>query len=316
MCNIWKKKDHSDELTTEELEKFFRKAGPLSWIDLCGGEIFLRKDILDVVKVLFAECKDLFLLHYATNGFLVDKTVSTTEKILAYGPKKLLVTVSLDGDRELHEKIRGVPGSFDKTLKTFSELRRFNAKNFKVFLGMTLFDENSSRFPDTYRSVKEVIPDISYDDFHLNIMQLSDLYYDNRNVNVGEREKILDTIRDFREKSRKGSLFSPVDYLESRYQSLANRFFDTGKCPLPCQALSNSCFIGPNGDIHPCTMYEKRVANLREFNYDLKAAWKSTLLKEIRDEIRSEKCPHCWTPCEAYQTIMANFFSLRKIFSL
>ncbi len=138
MCNIWKKNDHSGELSPDELQRFFSKSNNISWMDLIGGEIFLRDDILDIIKIIFSHCKNLFLLHFATNGFMVDKTVSLTEKILRYNPPKLLVTVSLDGDKETHERIRGVSGVFEKTLSTFSALRKYNNKKFKVFFSRIL----------------------------------------------------------------------------------------------------------------------------------------------------------------------------------
>ena len=46
----------------------------------------------------------------------------------------------------------------------------------------------------------------------------------------------------------------------------------------------------------------------RESNYDLKAILKSDKAREVAEEIRQKKCPHCWTPCEAHQMIMSNWF--------
>ncbi|MBI3814304.1 MAG: radical SAM protein, partial [Nitrospinae bacterium] len=65
MCNIWKKRD-TPELTISEIERFFSKSNKFSWLDLSGGEIFLRKDIVEVVEIILRNCKDLYLLHFAT----------------------------------------------------------------------------------------------------------------------------------------------------------------------------------------------------------------------------------------------------------
>ena len=42
-CNIWKRKP-SDELTTDELLAFIAANARTEWLDVTGGEIFLRPD--------------------------------------------------------------------------------------------------------------------------------------------------------------------------------------------------------------------------------------------------------------------------------
>lgn len=310
MCNIWQETDHGGELTSAEWERFFARAGRISWLDLAGGEIVLRPDLAAIVGHVFRYCRQLYLLHFATNGFLPEKTVALTEAILAHNPRKLLVTVSLDGDRETHERIRGVAGSFAKTLETFSRLRKLERKNFKVFLGMTLFDENSDRLPETLAAVREAIPDFTLDELHLNIMQLSSHYYNNLGVKVSDPGKILETIDSLR-RAQPGSLLDPVHYLEARYQKLAHTFLASKRCPLPCQALANSCYIAPNGSVYPCNMFDRLVGNLRDFDFDLGRLWRSEPVVSARRAVAAGECPQCWTPCEAYQTIIGNFLGLR-----
>ena len=310
MCNIWKK-DNPEEFSLSEVEDFFSKSNKFLWMDLSGGEIFLRKDIVDVVEVILKNCRDLYLLHFATNGFLPDRIVSAIENILKFNPKKLLMTVSLDGYKEMHEEMRGIPNSFEKTLQTFAELRKMNNRRFKVFLGMTLTEKNVDKLEESFQYVKRIIKDLEYNEFHLNIVQKSPHYYDNLNINSPDADVLYKTIQDFREK-RGNHFFSPVDYLENKYQKLARSFLRNSRTPLPCQALSASCFISPTGDVYPCTMYNRSIGNIRDYGYDLKKILSGKEADKAREEIRKGLCPHCWTPCEAYQTIIANFFGLRK----
>jgi len=79
---------------------------------------------------------------------------------------------------------------------------------------------------------------------------------------------------------------------------------------LPCKALSVSCFIDPYGTIYPCTIFNKKLGNLRQANYNLKKIWNSKKSAEVRKLIKENKCPGCWTPCEAYQTILGNLINL------
>ena len=50
-CNIWQKPPQ-DELSPSEIELLFKKAPNFSWIDLTGGEVFLRRDFVDIVEII------------------------------------------------------------------------------------------------------------------------------------------------------------------------------------------------------------------------------------------------------------------------
>jgi len=55
MCNIWKKGPSAQkELQIDEIENLFADPllSKLEWIQLSGGEPFLRKDIAEIVRIL------------------------------------------------------------------------------------------------------------------------------------------------------------------------------------------------------------------------------------------------------------------------
>ena len=131
------------------------------------------------------------------------------------------------------------------------------------------------------------------------------------NIPAPDPQLLYSMMREMRNK-RKPRLFSAVSYLESRYMELAETFLRTGECPLACQALSVSCFMDPAGTIYPCNSYDAPIGNIKEYDYDLKSLLSSEKTAKLRGEIEKGKCPQCWTPCEAYQTIMANFLGLRR----
>jgi hypothetical protein len=55
-------------------------------------------------------------------------------------------------------------------------------------------------------------------------------------------------------------------------------------------------------------MYDAKIASLRDFDYELSAIWELPRTLELQQQIWDYKCPQCWTPCEAYQTILGNLF--------
>ena len=67
-CNIWNKPERQ-ELSIEDFDRFFRNSDELSWIHLTGGEIFLRDDLLDIIRIIFKQSKHLYLVQFPTNGY-------------------------------------------------------------------------------------------------------------------------------------------------------------------------------------------------------------------------------------------------------
>src|SRR5204862_533518 len=54
-CNIWKMAPR-DELSLDEIRRFFARSGRFLWIDLTGGEVTLRKDFIDICHAVIDGC--------------------------------------------------------------------------------------------------------------------------------------------------------------------------------------------------------------------------------------------------------------------
>ncbi|MSR64437.1 MAG: radical SAM protein [Verrucomicrobiae bacterium] len=299
-CNIWLKPT-DNELTTDEIRMFFAKSNRFSWIDMTGGEIFLRPDIVEVAEAILTNCKHLVLLHYPTNGLMPDLIERRTKEIIALKPPKLVITVSLDGPPELNDKIRGIPGDWKKATTTFMALKELGVE---VFLGMTLSPYNYGKFREAFESVRVVYPKLKLDDFHLNIMHRSGHYYDNLNTPEPTIAKIVADLKEYGD--LRGRSVSPFGFLERSYQQLVPKYLATGRSPVTCASLSSSCFLGPKGDIYPCSIWSKKLGNIRDYEFDLARIWQLQSTEEARQKVIEDKCPGCWTPCEAYQSVVAN----------
>jgi MoaA/NifB/PqqE/SkfB family radical SAM enzyme len=304
MCNIWQKKS-VNEMTADEVALFFERWPQFRWVHLTGGELFMRRDLDDLVAAIQRSCRSLFLLNFPTTGWFGDKTVQLVERTLARGVGRLMVTISLDGPKALHEEMRGLPGSFDRAIETFRRLRGIRRSNFQAVVGMTLLTKNADSVEATIESVRNVIPDFNRTELHLNIGHESGHYFDNlgRAVPV-DQSRVARAIADHRQ--RNGTGLHPVHFLENRYQALVPAYYRTGRSPLPCSALSTSCFIDAYWNLFPCSIWDEKVGNLRESAFDLGALWHSQKRIDLRQNVMEEQCPHCWTPCEAYPTLLAN----------
>lgn len=312
MCGI-SKREPGDELSAAEIALFLKRSPGLSWINLSGGEIFLRTDLTEIVNAIHDNCPDLYLLNFPTNGYETETIVRTLTPIIGRPRSpRLMVTVSVDGPPAIHDRIRGVSGSWERAVETYRHLRQLQGPRFRVSLGMTLQQANSGAFEETVRAVNERIGTVHYRDFHVNVAHRSEHYYVNIDRNVfGDQEQILAQMKVIR-RLRQEPLLDPVAYLERHYQQGAESFLRTGLTPLPCQALGASFFVDPAGMVYPCTIYDRPLANIRDHAFRLAILWHSAQRTTLRQEIRAGKCPQCWTPCEAYQSILANLAPWRR----
>ncbi|MEW5984944.1 MAG: radical SAM protein [Acidobacteriota bacterium] len=109
------------ELPLDVLETAFPRCDGLQ-VSLTGGEVFMRKDIMEVLD-LFAR-KRYVCGYLTTNGTIIDeKRADALADLAARGFLKH-ISVSIDGPGELHDAARGVKGTFERTA---AGLRRLQA---------------------------------------------------------------------------------------------------------------------------------------------------------------------------------------------
>lgn len=306
-CNIWQRKP-KDELTLDEINTFFRTSNGFNWIDFTGGEVWLRKDFVAVVEAALRNCPNLVLLHFPTNGYFTDRIVQGVQEIVKLRPRNFIITVSTDGDEAVNDEVRGKEGGWARQMETYRRLHAL--RGVKVVLGMTLSSYNANQFERAFAAAKQVCPWLQPRDFHMNLAHESTHYYGNSNsgtVNT-DCDSVCRQVQRYR--SLRGFALSPVSLLERWYLKHAESYLRTRKTPMRCHALRSSCFIDSWGDVYPCGMYEARIASLRDHAYDLQRIWNLPRTQALQRGIWNYQCPQCWTPCEAYQTILGNLAGL------
>ena len=302
-CNIWRRQP-TDELTTRELLQFVDRNRHVSWLDLTGGEIVLRDDIALLVDAIVDGWTELAILHFPTNGFLTDRIVDVATRAGRSGIPHVVVTVSVDGDEALNDRIRGIKGGFRRQMETFNALRK--VPGVRPVFGMTLSQHNLGQVDRTFAACERECPGLELRDFHVNLAQLSEHYYGNADGSavVPPREAALDELKRYRE--RRGRDLSVEGWLETRYLQELDRFLNGGVTPMRCHALRSSCFIDPWGVVFPCISYTHPLGSLRETDMWLDPIWNGDGTRRTQREIWDGQCPQCWTACEAYQSILGN----------
>ncbi len=125
-----------DELSTAELKKVINNLGGVSKLHLTGGEIFLRKDIFEILDCL----KDREV-SLNTNGTLLNE--AKVARLLKY-ENITHIGFSIDGMGALHNKIRGIRNAFEKTVNAIKLL----SGEFPVVVNTVVLKENVSKLDE------------------------------------------------------------------------------------------------------------------------------------------------------------------------
>lgn len=124
-----------------DILKQYKKLGGTS-VMLTGGELFLKKDIFELLKYVYGNFMKIVLLSNAYS--MSDELLNLLETM----KDKIVIQVSLDGMEEQHDLIRGVSGAFRKTIEN---IKRLVKREIAVCIGATL---NSSNMKDIEGIVK------------------------------------------------------------------------------------------------------------------------------------------------------------------
>ena len=315
ICSIWKKRPEN-ELSVAEIRRIFRSAPRFSWIDLTGGEPFLRGDIAEVALAVIEECPSLGLLHLPTNGLEPDLVVRETMKILSHRPRRLIMTVSIDGPPELNVLLRGHPEAWNAAIETFSRLRHLRSSSFDVLLGITLSDANEEEAGQIFEEARRVLPDLKKSELHWNVAHESSHYYANKgSLGAGDPARLYSLLRKHAgdEEPTVGGLrarlarWHPVAVIDRSYRGHLHSFLMTGQAPVHCKSLRSTAFLDPKGQLFPCITWNRPLGNVRDYDYALTRLWNSEGVAEVADEVAAGRCPQCWTPCEAAPALLGSF---------
>jgi len=134
--------DWRKELSIDALRAAFPERHGLQ-VNLTGGEIFMRKDILDVLT-LFDE-KGYKCGCLTTNGTII--TEERAEALADLVLKSFLkhISVSIDGPREPHDRARGQRGTFERTidgLRRLQDATRRKGARLRIGINTTVTHES------------------------------------------------------------------------------------------------------------------------------------------------------------------------------
>jgi MoaA/NifB/PqqE/SkfB family radical SAM enzyme len=120
------------ELTAEEWKNIIDQISPFSLITFTGGEPLVRTDFFEVLGYASKNTRT----HYLSNGTKFDESVARNSVELAprvIGGKGLnFLGISLDGPKEVHDRIRNQNGAFDLSTNALRELKKIRKSTRKM----------------------------------------------------------------------------------------------------------------------------------------------------------------------------------------
>src|SRR5262245_2211710 len=296
MCHTWEAEPRH-ELTPAELRRILEQMPRVNWLDLTGGEVFLRRDAVELIE---AACTAplLGVLHFPTNGWFGERILEAVERVGALrSDLDLLITVSIDGPPALHDRIRGREGSFERAMDTFLRLRP--RSGVRTYVGTTITPDNTDAIDALEGELRARIPDFAPDEWHWNWLQISQHFFHNQGLARGPHPPAGTLVR--RHIQRRGWPKNLVDAMELAF--LINlEFYRRGEpTGIVCQSLRSTAFISPEGDLYPCHVYDRPLGNLRDRT--LQDIWSAPETLRARRDIEQLACGGCFTPCEAYPAL-------------
>ena len=283
-----------DSLTFEELNKLSASVRKMLFLSITGGEAFGRNDIEEVVK-LFTRKGKTGRYQIPTSGFLTSQIITKTENILIQNPGiPFRVDVSLDGNEEVHDKIRNLKGSFSGAVETIKELNKLKKKfsYFDVGVITTISGFNQ----DIVDEISEIINKVHSDgEWMVNLVRGKTRDSDAGEVlleNYNKAHYIINSrIKGGNYKGHSGHFSAKwLSAKNSVRRKVISDIVQNKKEGGACTAGSVAGVIFADGSVYPCEMLESSFGNLRDFDFNLGKLWNSGTAKEVRNRIQDSHC--------------------------
>jgi len=277
ICHVWKTSPEKKDTGLTSYKKLFShpEFRNIEEIFISGGEPFCRQDLEKTILGILKFLPNVSRFFLTTNGTFPEKTLklykelNKIKKITA-----LRLGVSLEGDRKMTKKIRGID-SYESALKTL-RLCQKNIPRLKTRILMTLTRYNCNkksldylltlaRQADTTFSFR---PFYNCDSCHYN--------YD-LNLSPTKRQRLLTA-----EFIKKNLAFD-------RFLSAQADYLITGQMPLMehCSAGVSFADIRQDGSVYPCINSARQIGDPN----------RGIFLKRISDLGEKEPCPCCDEGC-------------------
>ena len=261
------------ELTFDEHVRLLDELVELGclWLLYTGGEIFARKDFLDIYT---AAKKRGFLITLFTNGTMITPRIA--DHLVQYRPFNIEITL-YGATRESYERLTGIPGSFDRCMKG---IRLLMERGLPLKLKTVPTSVNYHEVYEMKRfAEQELGVEFKFDPL---VNPRTDCSQSPLAVRLSPEQAVA---LEFQDPVRK------AEYLRLAESELAANL-PSSKKKYTCGGGQNGCAIDPTGRMTMCVLSHRDGYDLRSGSFE--QGWNGRL-KEIRQSevTRETICTNC-----------------------
>jgi radical SAM protein with 4Fe4S-binding SPASM domain len=275
MCNIWQ---HPTEKSSEIKASDLTTLPKLKFINLTGGEPFIREDLAEIVEECYKHTDRIVI---STSGWFEDRVIALAKRF-----PKIGIRISIEGLSQKNDELRGRPGGFDKGLRTLLTLKQMGLKD--IGFGCTVSNNNSHDMLSLYQLSLSLGMEFATASFHNS-------YYFHKDDNVvTNKEEVCENFKTLINWQLKEK--HPKSWFRAFFNMGLINYIEGGRRMLPCEAGSANFFIDPSGEVYPCNGLEKKywkesMGNIHDA--DFMTIWNSEQAEKVRSMVR--RCPkNCW----------------------
>lgn len=268
MCDIWKGNNNLQQLEEADIEKLLisLKTFKTKLVVMSGGEALMHPNFFRLCDILRSRKIKITIL---STGLLLKKYA---EEIIANTNE---VIVSLDGSKEVHDKIRNIPDAFNKLKGGVAELKNLN-KDYRVTARCVVQKANFNDLPYIVDAAHEIEldqisflnADVSTDAFNRPYLWEDDKVNEVRlsRDEVDQFKEIIENLIKIHSKDFKNGFIAESPNKLRRFYNYYAAFH--GLCDFPtvtCNAPWVSAVIEADGNVRPC-FFHKIIGNIKNQN--------------------------------------------------
>jgi MoaA/NifB/PqqE/SkfB family radical SAM enzyme len=307
-------------MTLEQVERAFASLGELYFLNISGGEPFMRNELPEIIELACRHLKPK-LIHIPTNAISPVRIGRMTERIMeivgAHDPKlPVSIKPSIDGLGERHDEIRGFPGNWARLLKTVKVLKEVESRfpALHVELGTVI-----SRFNmDQLDELEDFVHTLGVESYRSEIAEQRAEFFNYEDPIVPDQETYERLIMDFAAKverniGNKRLMTRVFEAIRIEYYHLAVRIIKEQRQVIPCLGGISNVHLNYNGEVWPCCVlgYDKPLGHLHEHDFDMKALLRAPRARNARRFIADGGCA-CPLANQAFSNILFNPTTLAR----
>ena len=295
-CFFWRKLNGATrELTFEEIDRLLSSMGTTLQVTITGGSPELRDDLSAILLAVQRRCHPQNIT-LCSNGNHPEALRDSLRRALDEEPgMALTVDISLDGLGDEHDRIRNLPGLFDRTVRSFHEVGRLRETfpNLRLGCGICVSGVNAATASATARWAID----------HLNLDNLTPVLVRGEPrdpvaavVDTSAFLHISQIVQSALESgAMRGYASLPVlvNAKDTVQKELIAAVAAGGISPVRCSALRETAVVYPDGTVPVCELVDESIGNLRDVNMDLRALWFSDTARTLHSNIQC----NCWHQC-------------------